>query len=91
MIGGPGGHSNYSAVHMRDQRNAKKGLFFVTKRDSRESRLGVKMCLFLGKRVLLDSIKGRLGVIFQTSPKEAYLGVNLRAKSREFSFRGYFS
>ena len=24
----PGGHSNYSAVHMRVQRNAKKGFFF---------------------------------------------------------------
>ena len=23
-----GGHSNYSSVHMRDQRNVKKGLFF---------------------------------------------------------------
>ena len=24
----PGGHLNYGAVHMRDQKNAKKGLFF---------------------------------------------------------------
>ena len=55
--GGLGGHSNNSVVHMHDQRNVKKGLFFEAKRDSRESRLGVKMCLFLRKRVLLDSIK----------------------------------
>ena len=52
-----GGHSNYGAVHMHDQRNTKKGLFFEAKCDSHESRLGVKMCLFLRKRVLLDSIK----------------------------------
>ena len=72
---------------MRDQRNAKKRLLFDTKCDSRESRLGVKMCLFFEKRVLLDSVKGRLGVLFQTSPnmpaKKACLGVNLEAKSRE--------
>ena len=44
-----GRHWNTSIVHMRDQRNVKKGLFFETKRDSRESRLGVKMCLFSRK------------------------------------------
>ena len=74
------GHSNNSVVHMRDQRKAKKGLFFEAGRDSRESRLGVKMCLFR-KRALLDSSKGPLGVIFQTrlnmSSKKACLGVNL--------------
>ena len=35
--------SNKSVVHMRDQRNATKGLFFEAN-DS--SRLGVKMCMF---------------------------------------------
>ena len=75
------------AVHMHDQRNTKKGLFFEAKRDLHESRLGVKMYLFLRKRVLLDSIKERLGVIFQTvpkmSPQKSLLGLNLRAKSCE--------
>ena len=47
----------------------KKGSFFEAKRDSCESRLGVKMCLFVRKRVLLDSFTGRLGVNFQTLPK----------------------
>ena len=82
-----GGHSNYSAVHMRDQRNAKKWLFFEAKRDSRESRLGVKMCPVLRKRVFLDPSKVRLGIIFQTPPnmssKTACLGVDLGAKSPE--------
>ena len=45
------------------------------------------MCLFFEKGVLFDSIKGCLGVIFQTPPnmsfKKACLGVNLRAKSHE--------
>ena len=54
---------------------------FEAKRDSRESRLGVKICLFRRKKVLFDSVKGRLGVIFQTplnmSYKKACLGVNL--------------
>ena len=53
---------------MHDQRNTKKWLFFEAQRDQRESRLGVKMCLFLRKRVILDSTKGRLGVIFQIPP-----------------------
>ena len=54
---------------MCNQRNAKKGLFFEAKRDSHESHLEVKMCLFFRKRVLFDSIKGHLGVIFRTPPK----------------------
>ena len=44
--------SNNSVVHMHDQKNMKKGLFFEAER---ESHLGVKLCLFLRKRVLLDS------------------------------------
>ena len=48
----------FSVVHMRDQRN--KGLFFEAKCDS------FRFCF-------LNSIKGRLGIIFQTSPK-TYLG-----------------
>ena len=63
---GGGEHSNNSVVHMRDQRNTKKGLYFKTGRDLRESRLVVKVCLFLRKRVHLDYIKVRLGVIFRT-------------------------
>ena len=43
------------------------------------------MCRFLRKRVLLDSIKGCLGVIFQTPPnmfsEKACLGVNFGGKS----------
>ena len=55
----PGGdHLNNSVVHMRDQRNAKKGLFVEAEHDLPKSRLGVEMCLFLRKRVLLNSIKG---------------------------------
>ena len=73
-----GGHSNNSVVHMHDQRNRKKGLFFEARRDSHESRLGVKMYLFSRKRVLMDSMKRCLGVIFQTPPnmssKKACLG-----------------
>ena len=45
----------------------KKGCFFEAERDSRESRLGVKMCLFMRKRVILDSIKGRLGSFFNST------------------------
>ena len=61
-----GGHQNNSVVHMHDQRNAKKGLFF---RLNAIRANQVKMCLFLRKRVLLDSIKGCLGVIFSNSTK----------------------
>ena len=71
----------------------KKGLFFEAKRDSRESRLGVKMCLFSTKRVLLDSIKGRLGVIFQIQPnmssKKSLFGDKFAGK--KLAFRGCFS
>ena len=53
----------------------RKGCFMRSrKRDSRESWLGVKMCLFLRRRLLLDSInmiKGHLGVLFQTPPKNS--------------------
>ena len=75
-----GNHLNDSVVHMRNQRNAKKGLFFEAEHDSRESRLGVKMCLFMTKRVLLDSIKGRLWSFFelQICPTK---GVNIGTKS----------
>ena len=49
---------------------------------------------FLRKKVLLDSIKGHLGVIFLTppniSPKKACLGVNLVAKSDEILLFGLF-
>ena len=80
----PGGHSNNSVVHMLDKRNAKKGLFFEAKRNSRKLRLGIKICLFLRERVLLDSLKGHLGVSFQIPPnmssEKACLRVNLGAK-----------
>ena len=85
---------NNSVVHMRDHRNVGKGLFFEAKRDSHESRSGVKMGLLLRKRVFLDSIKGRLGVIFQTSPnmssKKACLGVSLEEKSWEIHDKGVY-
>ena len=64
---------------MYDQRNVKKGLFFEAKWDSCESRLGIKMRLFLRK----ESFYILLGVIFQTPPnistKIACLGINLGA------------
>ena len=51
------------------------------------------MCIFLRKRVLLDSIKGHLAFLklHQTCPpKKACLGVNFWAKSREI-VQGCFS
>ena len=66
-----GDHLNNSVVHMHDQRNVTKGLFFEAERNSRELRLGVKMCLFMRKRVLLVSIKGHFGSflkLHQTCP-----------------------
>ena len=81
------GHSNNSVVHMGHQRNVKKELFFEAKHDTRELRLGVNMCLFLRKRVLLDSIKGRVGVIFQILPnmpsQKSLFRVDLGAKSHK--------
>ena len=62
----------------------KKGCFFEAERDSRESWLGDKMCLFMRKRVILDSIKGCLGSFFklhQTCPPKK--GVNMGTKSCE--------
>ena len=55
----------------------KKGPFWILLRS-----------LFLRKRVILDSIKGRLWVIFQTPPnihvlQKACLGVKLGAKLQE--------
>ena len=47
-------------------REAQKNCCLFPERDSREAQLGAKMCMFLRKRVLLDSIKGYLVVIFQT-------------------------
>ena len=76
----PGGHTNNSVVHMRDQRNTKKKGGFETWRANRD-RSGVKMCLFLRKGVLLDSINGRLGVIFWT---------RLNMSSKRAYFRGIF-
>ena len=55
-------------VHMCVQRNAKKGLFFETTRDSHKIAIRVKILPIFEKRGLLGSIKGRLGVIFQTLP-----------------------
>ena len=50
---------------------------------------------FFRKRVLLDSTKGRLGVIFQIPPnifsKKACLGVNLGENHAKFSIKGCFS
>ena len=75
-----GCHLNNSVVHKRPEKHEKGFfiflffyfiylfIFFKAKRDSRKSRLGVKMYLFLRKGVLLDSFKGRLGVILQTCP-----------------------
>ena len=73
-----GGHSDNSVVHMRDQSNAEKGLFSEAKHDPCKLRLGVKMGLILRKRVLFDSIKGRLGIIFKLHqicpPKRTFRG-----------------
>ena len=78
-----GGHLNCSVAHMRDQSNMKKGLFLEAKCNLRELQLEVKMCIFFRKRVLLDSIKGRLGVIFKTP-------ANSRQNHTKFPFRGCF-
>ena len=89
---GGGGHSN-NVVHMHDQRNTKRGLFFCPKHDL--YKFGVKMCLFLIKRVFLESIKVHLEVIFQTPPnmssKKSLLRVNLSAKSCKVLIYGCFS
>ena len=42
----PGDHLNNGVVHMRVQRNAKKGLFFEAKRDLRKSRWGGSKCAY---------------------------------------------
>ena len=59
LLGGPRGATRIIVLCTCATRETrKKGCFFEAKHDSCESRLGVKMCLFLRKRVLLDSIKG---------------------------------
>ena len=68
--GGGAGHSDNDVVHMHDQRNVQKGLFFEAKRDM---RLGVKMCLLLRK--------SRHSTIHV--PQKACLGLNFGAKSCE--------
>ena len=86
------GASNKSVVHMLDQRSVKKGLFFEAKL---KQQLGVKMCPFLRKKVLLDSTKECLGVIFQTLPnissKKSLLGINLGQNRAKFLLSGCFS
>ena len=55
---------------------------------------GQNVPIFDKKRVLLDSIEGRLGALFQTLPKmsskKACLGVNWRQNCMKFLFRGAF-
>ena len=46
----------------------KKGLFFEARCNSHESRFGGQNVPIFEKKVLLDYIKRRLGVIFQTPP-----------------------
>ena len=64
---GGGGHSNDSVAHVHDQRNAKKGCVWGAKRlrDLCELQLGFKMAIT--ERVLSNSIKGHLGVIFHST------------------------
>ena len=60
---------------MRDQRNGKRGCY-LTLCDSRESRSGVKLWLFLWKEFLWIC-KGRLGVNFQgTIPTNIFLRIS---------------
>ena len=51
----PGDHLNNSVVHMRDQRNEKKGCFFEAERDSRERRTTIR-----GQNVPIFEKKGPL-------------------------------
>ena len=80
-----GGHSNYSAVHMRDRRNAKKGCFF----EARIPFRGQNVPIF-EKKGPFRFYYGAFRVIFQTPTKmslqKACLAVNLRTKSRDFFF-----
>ena len=55
---GGGGHWNNSVVHIHDQRNSIKGLFFEAKCDSREALIRGQNVPIFEKRVLLDYIKG---------------------------------
>ena len=77
-------------MHMRDQKNMIKGLFLEAKHDLLELRLGVKMWLFLRKKVLLDPIEGHLGVIFHTPPKMFSKKACLGANTREIFVKGMF-
>ena len=86
---GVGGHSYNSVVHMK---NAKKRVIFYAKCHSHELLLGVKMCLFLRKRVLLDfsgAFRGHFSNSTKHVSKKACLGVNL-GTSPNFSLRGVF-
>ena len=53
-------------MHVRPGTCGKKKVVFETERDSRESQLGVKTCLFSRKRVLFKFYYGLLGSFFQT-------------------------
>ena len=66
-----GGHSVYQSVHMCDQENKKKGLFFRNNRDSRESRLGGKKCPFSRKRVVFVS---HSDIFIDSNSRESQLG-----------------
>ena len=64
-----GGRPQIIVVHMHDQRNAKKGCFFRLNVIHVNRHRGQNVPIFEKKRVLLDSIKGCLGVIFKNSTK----------------------
>ena len=71
----------------------KRGCFFQTKCDSCESRLKVKMCIFLRKKVFLDSIKGRIGVLnsIKRVLQRSLIRGNVGAKLCEIFDTGCFS
>ena len=92
------GHLKTSVVHTRDQRSAKKGLFFESEHDSGELQLGVKMCLFQEKESFCNSIRGRIWVIFQILyytefvPKKSCLRGQIECKTaQKFFFMGIFA
>ena len=78
----PGGHTNTNVVHIHDQRNTKKNCCFLRLKVILVNQdKGSKCAYFQDEGSFLDSIKERLGVIFQTplfhqmcSPKYLVLG-----------------
>ena len=94
------GYCNSSVVHMRDQRNgeSKGSRFLQAQYDSRESQLGVKMCIFSREKkrsfwILVGDVQGSFfKPIYSTKRVISCLEVKLECKNRaKFQFRWCFS